>query len=159
MVLRRKKILFVTTLFVVAVGYHTSHAQGFNGDKIAFTNFITRMYDNNPFEGVKVVEDYDDTYLISVVSLVPSSYPSESTMTRVAEIKSRAQASRFLNGADITLEMVVTTKDDGKGTVSTEMIERIHEGHFGHIKALELLTIIHKDGNTIYVYSIKLQDK
>lgn len=157
MVLRRKIILFVTTLFVVAVGNHTSHAQGFNGDKIAFTNFITRMYDNNPFEGIKVVEDYDDTYLISVVSLVPSSYPSESTMTRVAEVKSRAQASRYLNGADITLDMILTTKDDGKGNVSTEIIERIHEGSFGYVKALELLTILNKDGKQIYIYSTKLK--
>ena len=157
MVLKRKVILFVATLFVVAVGNHTSHAQGFNSNKIAFTNFITRMYENNPFEGVKVVEDYDDVYLISVVSLVPSNYPSESTMTRVAEVKSRAQASRHLNGASITLDMIVTTHENSNGNITTEMVEKLHERSFGHVETMELLTIIKKTEQYIYVYSLKIE--
>lgn len=159
MVLSGKKIIVLAALFVVASGIQTSHAQGFNGDKIAFIKFVSRMYDNNPFEGVKIVEDYDDAYLLSVVALSAKNYPSESTMTRVAEVKSRAQASRYLNGADITTDMIVTTREDGKGNVSTEMIEKIHEASFGYVGALELLTIINTEDNIIYIYSTKLKTR
>lgn len=138
---------------VMATSVESVCAQGFNGDKVAFTRFVTRMYDNNPFEGVKVVEDYDDIYLISVVSLSPSNYPSESTMTRVAEVKARAQASRYINGADISLDMVVTTKDNGKGNVSIELVEKIHERSIGYVGAMELLTIIPKESNNVYIYA------
>lgn len=159
MVLKRNIITLLAVLFAMMANSHDSFAQGFNGDKVAFVNFVSRMYENSPFEGVKIVEDYDDAYIISVVSLSSSNYPSESTMTRVAEVKSRAQASRYINGAEITLDMIVTTKDDGRGNVSTEIVEKIHEGSFGYVDALELLTILNKNGKSIYVYSTKLKKK
>lgn len=155
----KKNIILVVAFITAITTLGQVQAQGFNGDKVAFTNFVIRMYDNSPFEGVKIVEDYDDAYLLSVVALSVKNYPSESTMTRVAEVKSRAQASRYINGADITMDMIVTTKDDGKGNVSTELIEKIHEGSFGHIESLELLTIIQKNDYTIYVYSTKIKNR
>ena len=159
MVLKRNTISLLALLVAMIATIHDSYAQGFNGDKVAFINFVSRMYENSPFEGVKIVEDYDDAYIISVVSLSSSNYPSESTMTRVAEVKSRAQASRYINGTEITLDMIVTTKEDGKGNVSTEIVEKIHEGSFGHVDTLELLTILNKNEQTIYVYSTKLKKK
>ena len=111
------------------------------------------MYDNNPFEGVKVVEDYDDAYLVSVVALDPSRYSSESVMNRVAEVKARAQASRYFNGASITLDMIVTTNEDGNGKVTTEMVEKLHEWSFGYVESMELLTTIKKAGQEIFIYS------
>ena len=159
MVLKRNTISVLALLVAMIANSHDSFAQGFNGDKVAFVNFVSRMYENNPFEGVKIVEDYDDAYIISVVSLSSSNYPSESTMTRVAEVKSRAQASRYINGAGVTLDMIVTTKEDGKGNVSTEIVEKIHEGSFGYVDTLELLTILNKNEQTIYVYSTKLKKK
>lgn len=159
MVLKRNTISLLALLVAMIATIHDTYAQGFNGDKVAFINFVSRMYENSPFEGVKIVEDYDDAYLISVVSLPASNYPSESTMTRVAEVKARAQASRFINGADITLDMIITTKEDGKGNSSTEIIEKIHEGSFGHVEALELLTIFSINGKNVYVYSLKMNKK
>lgn len=159
MVLKRNTISLLALLVAMIATIHDSYAQGFNGDKVAFINFVSRMYENSPFEGVKIVEDYDDAYIISVVSLSSSNYPFESTMTRVAEVKSRAQASRYINGAEITLDMIVTTKEDGKGNVSTEIVEKIHEGSFGYVDSLELLTILNKNGQNIYVYSTKLKKK
>ena len=159
MVLKRNTISLLALLVAMIATIHDSYAQSFNGDKVAFVNFVSRMYENNPFEGVKIVEDYDDAYIISVVSLSSSNYPSESTMTRVAEVKSRAQASRYINGAEVTLDMIVTTKEDGKGNVSTEIVVKIYEGSFGYVDTLELLTILNKNEQTIYVYSTKLKKK
>lgn len=152
MVLTRNVLAAVTLLIMGSATIPTVNAQGFDGDKIAFTNFITRMYENNPFEGVKVVEDYDDAYIISVVAMDSAKYSSEAIMNRVAEVKARAQASRFFNGASITLDMVVTTREDGNDTITTEMVEKLHEKSFGYVGAMELLTVIDKSVQKIYVY-------
>ena len=42
------------------------HAQSYNSDRVAFTNFLVRMYMHAPFEGVRVVNDYDNAYLTKV---------------------------------------------------------------------------------------------
>ena len=44
-----KKIVFVYFFLLLALG---SKAQSYNIDRIAFTNFLIRMYNNAPFEGV-----------------------------------------------------------------------------------------------------------
>ncbi len=42
--------------------------QGINDEKVSLTNFVKRMYTAKPFEGVKIVDDYDHQYLISVIA-------------------------------------------------------------------------------------------
>lgn len=64
-----KKLLLVSVLTIISLGLH---AQGYSGDKVAFTNFLVRMYNNAPFEGVRAVNDYDNAYLISVLALEPA---------------------------------------------------------------------------------------
>ena len=86
-------------------------AQSFNEDKTSFTNFLKRMYSASPFEGVKVVEDYDSEYLVSVISLDNSKYPSSSVMSRVAEVKAQSQVSTFLNGAYVDMDLVISRKE------------------------------------------------
>ena len=135
-----KKLIFIllASLSIQAFG------QSFNEDKTAFTNFIKRMYTYKPFEGVKIVEDYEDTYLISALSVPTNKYPSASMMIRVAEVKAQSQANTFLNGSNITMDMIMTTKDSeseaGVKESTTTMIESIKQNADGFVKAMELLT-------------------
>lgn len=62
-------------------------AQNYNQERIALTNFLVRMYENAPFDGVKAVEDYDNAYLMSVVKLDKAKYKSDSAINRVASVK------------------------------------------------------------------------
>ena len=55
--------------FLVILVSIKSYGQGFSDEKVSLTNFIKRMYTAKPFEGVKIVDDYDHQYLISVISL------------------------------------------------------------------------------------------
>ncbi len=64
-----------------------SYGQGFSDEKVSLSNFIKRMYAAKPFEGVKIVDDYDHQYLISVISLEKAKYTSEATLNRVAQVK------------------------------------------------------------------------
>ena len=135
-----KKILLLSTiLFSIS-----ANAQSFNEDKTAFSNFIKRMYTAKPFEGVKIVDDYANQYLVSVISLDKAKYTSESIMNRVAQVKAQSQASTFLNGATISMDMIITTNEtkDTTGNVTTivKTVEQIKQNSMGFSKGLELLT-------------------
>jgi len=134
-----KIFLFLTLTITISV-----NAQSFNGDKTAFSNFVKRMYSSSPFEGVKIINDYDHQYLISVISLEKAKYTSESTMNRVAQVKAQSQANTFLNGATISMDMVITTKESKDSTNNAktivETVEQIKQNSVGFSQGLELLT-------------------
>ena len=138
-----------------------AYAQGYSSDKVAFTNFLVRMYNNAPFEGVRAVNDYDNAYLISVLVLEPIKYKNnESIINRVASVKAMAQASRFyLNGSNITQDMIIHTTEKSDGTSDTEILENIHENSVGYVKAMELLTnFVRSDGKQVFIFASKLNN-
>ena len=112
------------------------------------------MYTASPFEVVKMLEDYDNQYLLSVIALDPAKYGNnESTMNRVASVKAMSEASRFFNGSQITMDLVITTKDDGQSNITTEMLEEINEKSIGYVKALSLMTsFANEEGKYVFVY-------
>lgn len=128
--------------------------QSFNVERTTLAQFLTRMYKNAPFEGVRVVEDYEHTYLMSVLVLDVSKYNgNESTMNRVASVKAMSQASRFFNGSTITNDLIIRTTEKSDGTAQTETIEQINENSAGYVKALEQLTNFQNDkGLTVFLY-------
>ena len=56
-----RRLLLTITVFC---GIISLYAQSYNQEKVALTNFLVRMYKTEPFEGVKVVSDYDNNYLL-----------------------------------------------------------------------------------------------
>lgn len=128
-------------------------AQSYNSDRISFTNFLIRMYNNAPFEGVRVVNDYDNSYLISVLALDKGIYKTEGVLNRVASVKAMAQASRFFNGSNITQDMIIRTSKKSESTSDMEIIENIRENSVGYVKALEQLTnFVRKDGLLVFIF-------
>jgi len=130
-------------LILLSVSFQSIFCQGFNDDKIALSNFIKRMYNSAPFEGVKVLDDYDHQYFISVLSLEKAKYTSQNTMNRVAQVKAQQQANAFFNGSIISSDLVIKTTEtnDSTTTKSTvEMIESIRANSVGFVQGMELLT-------------------
>lgn len=144
-------------MLIVALG---CNAQGYSDDKVAFTNFLVRLYNNAPFDGVRAVNDYDNAYLISVLALDKNKYNgNESAMNRVAEVKAMAQASRYFNGFSITSDMIIHTTEKTDSTSDTEIIENIRENSIGYVRAMEQLTnFTRSDGKQVFIF-IKLLDK
>lgn len=140
-------------LFFVTLG---ANAQGYNSNRIAFTNFLVRMYNAAPFEGVRAVEDYDRAYLISVLTLDKTKYKTEAALNRIASVKAMAQASRYFSGSDITQEMIIhITESDGISDV--KIIESIQENSVGYVRALEQLTnFTRNDGMQVFIFAAKL---
>ena len=135
----KRIIVLVSAAFLMLSGY-SAHAQSYNAERTALTNFLVWMYNNAPFEGVRVVEDYEEAYLLSVLTLEKSKYPNESTMNRVASVKAMSQASRFFNGSNITSDLIIRTSEKSDGSSDTEIIENIKENSVGYVKLLEMLT-------------------
>ena len=145
-----KKLCIVITMCVVSISVM---AQGYNTERTALTNFLVRMYENIPFEGVRAVDDYEQQYLISVLTLEKAKYPNESAMYRVAGVKAMSQASRFFNGSSITSDLIIRTTEKSDGTGDTEMIETINEKSVGFVKSLELLTNFDiENGRMVFIY-------
>ena len=133
----KKLLIFLSIGFCINVS-----AQSFNDDKTAFTNFLKRMYKASPFEGIKIVDDYDHQYLLSVISLDKEKYSNPSMMNRVAQVKAQSQANTFLNGANISMDMVIKTTEKSSGESTNtivESIESIKQNSRGFTQGLELL--------------------
>ncbi len=156
-----KKLLLSLSIIVSL----STFGQSINDEKNVLSNFIKRMYTASPFEGVKIIDDYDHQYLVSVISLDKAKYTSESIMNRVAQVKAQSQASTFLNGATISMDMVITTKDtkDSTNNVETivETVEQIKQNSVGFSQGLELLTNFDDSGSLrmvfIYIRELKKQ--
>ena len=135
-------------------------AQSFDSQNKALANFLVRMYQAEPFEGVRAVTDYDNDYLLVVLSLDPQKYNGDvSTMNRVAAVKAMAFANRFFNGSVITDDLVIHTTTDTDGTSNTEMIENISEHSTGYVKSLQLLTNTPtQEGRQVFFFCSKLDD-
>jgi hypothetical protein len=121
----------------------TATAQSFNDDKTAFSNFMKRMYTAAPFEGVKIVDDNNNQFIISVISLDKAKYSDPSVMNRIAQVKAQSQANTFLNGATISMDMVIKTseiKTSSSNTTLVETIESLKQNSSGFTQGLELLT-------------------
>jgi hypothetical protein len=122
------------------------------------------MYKSSPFEGVKIFEDYDHQYFISIISLDKSKYTNSSVMNRVAQVKARQQANTFFNGSTISSDLVIKTtetKDSTSTETTVEMIESIRENSLGFVEGLELLTNFQTDEGKrmVFVFSREMKEK
>lgn len=155
-----KKILI---FLFVTVSFKIASSQSFNEDKTSFVNFLKRMHASAPFEGVKIVSDYNQNYLISVLSLDKAKYSSEAVMFRVAQVKAQSGANTFLNGATISAETIIktteTTDTADRKTQITETIEQIKQNAAGFSQGLELMTNFLNADNTrmVFIYGRELK--
>ena len=150
-----KNIVSTLVFCIFAIG---CYAQNFNADKTALTNFLIRMYKHAPYD-VKVVNDYSDNYLVSAVVLDPAKYGgNESTMLRVASVKAMSQASRYFNGSQISMDLIITTTEQSDGAVNTEVMEKIKENSIGYINQLEHLSNFDNDsGQKVFLYMKQME--
>ena len=152
-----KTLRYIFAILICFVVTLSISAQSYNEDRVAFTNFLIRMYNNAPFEGVRAVNAYDNAFLISVLALDKEKYKTEAILNRVASVKAMANASRYFNGSNITQDMIIHTTEKSDGTSDTEIIEKIRENSVGYVKALEQLTNFkRKDGQQVFIFMTPL---
>lgn len=134
----------------------TCWSQSFNQENAELERFLQRMYSSNPFEGIKVFTDYENTYLLSVVTLILDNYESSSAMNRVACVKAASQASKFFNGSQITSECIIRTVNKQDRAMETTIEEVINENSIGYVNMLELITSFESDNHSVFIYGKKI---
>ena len=125
----------------------TAMAQSYDQERTALKNFLVRMYKAKPFEGVKVVSDYENNYLLSVVLVQNSA--SESATNRIAQVKSQRQVSQYLGGlVQVSSETIIRTTEKVKEEKTIEEVtDIIRENSIGFTKAMEVLAVIDAGNN------------
>ena len=142
-----------------------TYAQDFGGSKVGISNFARRMYSSHPFNGVKLLQTQDgQDYMISVVELKKDPAKSESIQSRIASIKAKAYASQYINGSNVSSQVViVTTEEKTKDSIitKTEMQESLKESSTGFADGMELLTNFDSnDGKqAVYIYYREVKKK
>lgn len=150
-----KFIIYLILLFLLQCV--NSIAQNYNQSNAEIGGFLQRMYNEEPFEGVKVFTDYENTFLLSAVSLSPNNYSSPSAMNRVASVKASSQASKFFNGAQITSECIIRSVKKPNKKIETTIEEIINENAVGYISMLQLITCFNSGHNKIFIYGKKIE--
>lgn len=151
-----RKILLLMMLCCISA---MMNAQSFDQERIALAKFIERMYNNSPFEGCRIVDDYDNSYLLSVVELDKSKYKTSSVMNRVAQVKSQRNAGEFFNGTQSYSEITIRTpKSEEKGDREmAETYEIIRTNSTGFVQQLALLTQFESNnGTAVFVFYKKV---
>ncbi len=148
---------------VTALLFSTVFSQSFNEDKTAFTNYVKRMYSSAPFDGVKIIEDYDHQYLVSVIGIDKAKYSDPSVMNRVAQVKAQSQVNTYLNGASIDMNTIIRTTETTENNQTksvTESIEQIKQNSTGFSQGLELLTNFENSDSKkmVYVYMREIKN-
>lgn len=135
-----------------------TNAQGYDQERVQLAKFIERMYNNAPFDGCRIVDDYDNSYLLSVVALDKSKYKTAQIMNRVAEVKSQRNAGEFFNGSQSYTEMTIKTpKGEAHESDMTEVYELIRVNSIGYVKQMQLLTSFEDaTGMQVFVYYKKV---
>lgn len=141
--------------FLVLLSPFVVNAQSYNSEKVTMSNYLIRMFEQEHFEGVKIVDGYYKQYLISVV-VFPSS-EEDCTMDRIAEIEARSQANRFFNGSRITEYDLIIMSDKTDENKMKKVIKVVNEKSIGFVKALELLSKTEIDNQMVYFYSTEIK--
>lgn len=148
-------------VILISLNCSMTFAQSYNQEQTTLKNFLVRMYKSAPFEGVKVVSDYNNNYLLSVVLLNKSAKSSESSMNRIAQLKSSRQVSQYLNGIIKTdSETIIRITEDVENQQTIEEItDIIRENSIGFTKAMEVLTSFDKsETEKCYMFYRKVEE-
>ena len=150
---------------IIIFNNSTTQAQDFQGEKVGIGNFIRRMYNAQPFDGVKVLQTQDGKdYIISVVQLKKDPSRPANIESRIASVKAKGYASQYVNGSNVSSEVIIVSSEaKTKDSVikKTDMQEILKESSMGFVEGLEsLINFESNDGNlSVYVFYRALKIK
>ncbi len=139
--------------------------QDFGGEKVGLSNFIKRFYNASPFNGVKLFQSEDGKdYLVSIVELKTDPAKSENVQSRIASVKAKAYASQYLNGSNVSTDVIIITsshKMKDSVVYRTEMQEILKESSVGFVDGMEMLTKFESNSGReiVYIYFRDIKKK
>lgn len=147
-----KKLFIFTAITAIAM---MASAQSYNSDLNDLGRYVQRMYMDEPFEGARVVENVDNCYLITVVAEKPGN--NDYTTNRKAEVKGLSTANTFLNGASVSQNTLIHTKENSKGYSYEEIEDFIESRSMGYIQTMQTIsTFIDDNGKKVFIFCKQL---
>ncbi len=147
-----KKILLL--YFIILNSITVVFSQDAGGDKINVGNFVRRVYNSQPFDGIKILQNQNgQDYIVSVVQLKKDESRSKIIESRIASVKAKSFASQLVNGSYISSDLIITetkTKDSIKEKI--ELTEILKEQSFGFVEGMELLNSFESNDGKYVVY-------
>jgi len=138
-------------------------AQTFNEDRVILSNYLQRQYENEEYEGARIVDDYENSYVVTAVALMPEKYDSESAMKRVAYVKGQRAISEFINGSTISSTTIYQTErskeEGGKEKDVVKALERTRQHSVGTVQNVELYASFKFKDKYVSIYAYKLESK
>lgn len=149
--------LFLFVLIILSTSLiNELKSQDFGGEKVDISNYVRRIYNSQPFNGVKLLQTQDGLdYMVSVVELKKDPSKSEGILSRIATIKAKSYASQFINGSNVSTDViVVSTEERKKDSVITKTTihEVLKETSTGFVDGIELLTKFDSSDSNFSVY-------
>ena len=108
-----RKILTILLLVSFLVFTENINAQSFSDEKTSAINFVKRVYESSPFEGVKKLEGEEGNYYAVAVSLM--NIPKGSELSIISKIQLKAQ--------------IIAEQGFAEPCLKFEMIDRIEKGN------------------------------
>lgn len=147
-----KRLLFLVGAMIIAT---TAYCQSYNNDLYDLGQYVQRMYMNEPFVGARVIGDVDKCYLVTVVAEWPGD--NEYATNRKAEVKGLSYANTFLNGAQVSQNTVLYTKQTSKGYSYEEIEDFIESRSMGYVQTIQVISTFTTDaGKKVFVYCKEL---
>ena len=154
---------FIVLFILIVSSLINGWAQSYDENRIILGNFVQRLYNNAPFEGCRIIDDYDNSYLLSVVALDETKYKTRSALNRMSQVKSQRNAGEFLNGTQSFSEFILQTpksKEKGASKDVSETMESIKTNSTGYVQQMQLLTSFKDDdGLSVFIYFKELEPK
>ena len=119
--------------------------------------YVTQSYHQSPFEGVRIVNQQEESYLISTAVVANSSHKTTSTLNRVAQTKARRNAMVFLNGSNITSETILKTGEtvtNNSVSYYESYFDEINENSTGFLAGMQSLISFNSNDGKEYIFII-----
>ena len=104
-------LILICSLFTINIS-----AQSFNDEKTSAINFVKRVYNSSPFEGVKQVEGEQANYYVVAVSYLNISKDSVLVHASKAQIKAQILAEQGFAEPCVKFEMIDRIEKDNQNT-------------------------------------------
>jgi len=160
-------LLILTLLFfnkgVISQTSSNSNPQEYiindNGSSV-LADYITNLYKKGQFDGIKLLDMNNESYMISAGTVTISSYKSTSSRRRVAEIRAKRNIVNFVNeGAEVTTEMldlVEMKEKNDRYDYKSYYSEKTTSKASGFVSAMQTLTTFKHENDFIYIIYTKL---
>ena len=124
-------------------------------------DYIIGLYKKGRFDGIKILDMNNETYMISAGTVTMSDYKKTSSMRRVSELRAKRNIINFINeGSRLSTEMFDLYEEgekNGKSNYEAYFKEITSEKASGFVSGMQTLATFKHDKDFIYIIYKKIK--